>query len=335
MSRVSENELSEKVRPLFVAGCPRSGTTAFANYLNQHPEILVCRERYHGIPSNRLTRDYFTFKRILDFRPKEMKPQRPENWMKYHVETLAKKDPAKLKWIGDKYPLYVHRMRVLERNNPGARFIVLYRPLQEVAESWEARSKEPNDLWLGGKNGFEMAVERWNLALKKTREFIENSSTPRVLIVSYRDFFYQTEAIAPLIFRFLQLEFDASVTKAWKEASLEFESGRRPKKPLSEEQKCFIQEYADLAAEAWILERIEKQRREPGLYIEESREAALASLNEVEGQAWRLQQRVKTLERDFAQAKKKIRKLAAQKKNLRDSRTWRLLTKLNHIRTKI
>src|SRR5215204_2369045 len=112
----SESELSRNVRPLFVVGCPRSGTTAFADYLNQHPEILVCQERYKRIPWERVTRNLFTFERISEFRPEEMKfpPLGDlEGWVKYHTEMLARKDPANLKWIGDKIPNYVRDMALL------------------------------------------------------------------------------------------------------------------------------------------------------------------------------------------------------------------------------
>ena len=364
---LSESGLSEKVRPLFVVGCPRSGTTAFADYLNQHPEILVCRERYNKVPWARVTRDLFTYERILDFRPEETN-QQPlgglEGWMQYHAEIVAKKDPTKLMWVGDKIPNFFREMGLLSENNPGARFILLYRPIEEVAESTEARSRDPSDPWFYGKNAFAMALEAWNTSLKKVREFIESNPRPRVLIVSYRDFFYRNEAVVPLISRFLGLEFDESVTKAWREASGEFESDRRRKRELSEEQLSFIQEHADRAAEAWVVDRINRQTREPGLYVEASIEAALASLNDAEARAWRLQQRVKTLEytslptqevsaerlqqkintlehnlaqtrREARRARKETQLLKARERHLRKTKTWRLLDMLNRIRTNV
>jgi Sulfotransferase family len=351
-----ENELSENVRPLFVVGCPRSGTTAFADYLNQHPEILVCRERYSKTPWASVSRDLFAFERILDFGPEATHTPSFTSWANYHTELLAKKDPTKLKWIGDKAPNRVRQMDLLEKNNPGARFIVLYRPIEEVAESTDDRSKDPNDSWFFGKDGFEMALEAWNASMRKMRDFIEGNPIPRVLIVDYHDFFDRNEIVAPLLSRFLGLEFDEAVTKTWRKASLEFESGRRYKKPLSKEQYAFIQEHADRAAEAWVLDRIEKQPREPGLYVEETRGAALASLNEAEAKAWRLQQRVNTLEDDLAhkhqetrrlkkrtrqlkvqnrRLKKRTRQLKVQKQNPQSLKTLGLLNKLRYIRTRV
>ena len=273
-NQTPKSELSQIARPLFVCGCARSGTTALADYLNRHQEILLCQERYKtGTPPAEITPALFTFERILDFRPGET--ERPiwkngrELFVKYHTELLARKDPAKLKWIGDKGPFYVRSMDVLAGNNAGARFIVLYRPIEEIIESWEARAKDPDDHWASDR-GTEEAVKVWNLALRGTRKFIKSSPAPRVLIINYHDFFYRNGTVVPLISRFLGLEIDESVTRAWRAASLEFEGGRRRKEPLSEEQLTFVQKHADRAAEGWVLDRIERQWKEPGLYVEES-----------------------------------------------------------------
>ena len=336
----SESELVGKARPLFVCGCDRSGTTAFADYLNHHQEILLCQERYKETSLSRITPDLFAFERILEFRPEETKKppdlfdlfafegglefrpgeaekrirKKRELFVRYHMELLAKKDPAKLKWIGDKYPPYVRDMGMLAGNNPGARFIVLYRPIEEVAESWDIRAKDQADHWLRSYGG-EQAVEIWNKALRKTREFVTSSPVPRVLIVSYDDFFYRNEAVVPLISGFLGLELGETVTKAWREASLEYEGRRRRKEQLSEEQRSFIQKSADREAEEWVLKRIERQWGEPEIYAEQSTEATLASLDKIEARMWQLQQRVKELEftkYDLARERGELRK--AQRK---------------------
>src|SRR5919107_4319510 len=143
------------MRPLFVGGCgQRSGTTAFADYLNKHQQILVCRERYrHAVL--RINPSFFSFERILSH-DEEVTNRR----MEYHAKLLKEKDPAKLKWIGDKAPLYANHLKLLQKNNPGARFIVLYRPVEEVAESFEARAKDSQDEW-SSENGFEKGVRTW------------------------------------------------------------------------------------------------------------------------------------------------------------------------------
>lgn len=241
------------MRPLFVGGCgQRSGTTAFADYLNQHQQILICRERYRH-DARRINPSFFTFERILSQDEKVTNRRR-----EYHAKLLKEKDPAKLKWIGDKAPVYVKRLKPLHENNPGARFIVLYRPVEEVAESFEARAKNPQDKW-PSENGFEAGVRNWNRALRCTREFLEGDSERELLIVDYHDFFRENEACIALISGFLELEFDEKVREAWKRMSRRFVKKRRDKKPLNEEQTLVIEENKNHVAEKWILDHIERQ----------------------------------------------------------------------------
>lgn len=240
------------MKPLFVMGCPRSGTTALANYLNQHESVLVCIERYKFIPQE-ITPSLFTFERILDYREGETNISKDR-----HAKLLETKDPAELKWIGDKTPGYFKHLDMLLSNNPDARFIFLYRPVEEVAESWEERSKNIHGRWSESKN-FEAGVEHWNQALRYVREFIESDLDPNVLIVSYHSFFQGSEECISQLSRFLNIEFDRSIRNSWEKMSLGFEGRRRSKVLVNEEQQAFVRENKDHTAERWILNRIEKQ----------------------------------------------------------------------------
>lgn len=187
---------------LFVGGPPRSGTTALTEYLNQHPGVLICMERYKWVPPHEMRSDLFTFERILDYRMSSRGDRGETNTPReHHVELLKGKDPERLEWIGDKTPAYVEILNRLSENNPGASFIVTYRPLEEVAESFEARSHDPDDPWRLG--GFEDGVGRWNAAMRSTRDFVESARNLNVLILDYRDFFYDNRTVVPLLSRFL------------------------------------------------------------------------------------------------------------------------------------
>ncbi|MEJ7841871.1 MAG: sulfotransferase [Rubrobacter sp.] len=260
---------------LFIGGPPRSGTTALADYLNQHPELLVCIERYKWVPPHEVRPELFTFERILDYRSSS-RGDRPETNTprEHHVELLAGKDPQRLAWIGDKTPAYVEQLRWLSENNPGASFILTYRPLEDVAESFEARAKDPEDPWLLG--GFETGVEQWNAAMKSTRNFVKSARNLNVLILSYHDFFYNNQAVVPLLSRFLDIEIDQRTQDAWTRMSRGFEARRRTKEPLSEERRAYIRANKNEAAERWMLNRMRKQRRELELYSPE----AARTLNE-------------------------------------------------------
>jgi len=314
---------------LFVCGCDRSETMALADYLNQHPEILVCQERPKTQQQGEIALDLSTFERMLDFGPEETGDSAPNDdgnrLIRPHAGLLANRDPARLRWIGASNSDYARRMESVAGNNPGARFIVVHRPVEEIAESWEAKDADNHQ---SSNNGLGREVITWNRSLQSTRRFIRESLVPRVLLISYHDFLYRTEALVPLISRFLELEFDESVT-----ADLADEvpqSGRvRSEERLGREKRSLIQKHANRAAEAWILDRIEKQWEEPGLYTQETTKAALAtSLDEAEARTWRLQQKVKELERDRERRRRRFQELQS-------SRTWKLLNRISGIWARI
>jgi sulfotransferase family protein len=302
------------MRPLFVAGCPRSGTTALTEYLNQHEELLVCIERYkYAPPPQELTPNLFTFDRILDYREGETNTPKER-----HEKLLARKDPAKLKWIGDKRGMYFKWFEQLAENNPGARFIVIHRPVEEVAESFEARKKNPKDHWWADSRE---AVDRWNLALRRTREFVESGRGP-VLILHYHDFVYRNETCVPLLSRFLGIEFEESMLEAWRKRSKRFEAKRRPKEPLSDEQIAFIQENKDREAEKWLLNRLEEQRA--GMID--------APPAEDDGQIQQLERRLTNERQEAQQLREQNQRLALQIRDMQKSKTWRLVERLDRIK---
>jgi hypothetical protein len=158
---------------------------------------------------------------------------------------------------------------------------------------------------------------------------MRDSLVPRVLLISYHDLLYRTETIMPLISRFLELEFDwpGAEYKADKTPQPDEESRREA--TLSTKERTLIQKHANRSAEAWILNRIDKQLRKPGLYTQETSKSAFATtLNEMEAKTWRLQQRVKELERDRKSRRRQFREL-------KNSRAWKLANKLSALRAKM
>lgn len=248
---VSETECF--VSTLFIAGSPRSGTTALTDYLNRHPEILICRERYKFVPRT-VRPHFFDFDRILDYTRKETNTSR-----EYHARLLARKDLRAVRWRGDKYPHYVRHLDTLSENNPGAHFLFTYRDVGEVAESFEARAKDPDDRW-PAENGFEAGVHMWNATLRSIREFVESNLDTNVLVLDYCEFFYRCEECLPLLSDFLGLEFEGAMRETWEKMSRNFEVRRRDKKLLGEKQLSFLARNKNHEDEAWILDYINKQK---------------------------------------------------------------------------
>ncbi len=318
--------------------------------------MLVCRERYKHIQA-RVDPGLFTFDRILDYVPRREGGE-TNTPREHHVELLARKDPAKLQWIGDKHPGYVRSLGMLSENNPGARFILTYRPLEEVAESFEARSKNPDDPWLGGKDGFALGIKFWNLAMRSAREFVESGANPDVLVVGYHDFFYRNEACIPLLSQFLEIEFDDRVRRTWKAMTREFESGRRQKKFLTDEQVSLIAEAKDSESEAWMLGRIERQWETLGSGRQRSRDVDLrpefaagivretrraravdlrnkhlqAKAGVLEKRLGAERQRRERLSQRAENTSERARNLQRNLERITSSRSWRVLQRLGRIR---
>lgn len=312
------------MKPLFIAGCQRSGTTALAGYLNQHPEILVCIERYKYLPPEKITPRLFTFERILAYKKGETNIPRER-----HEELLQSKDAEKLKWIGDKKPAYYREFRTVLKNNPGTHFIVIHRPVEEVAESFQGRARNPDDHW-PEDFGFEAGVERWNQTLGYLREFMESGLEPEVLILDYHNFFGHPESCIPGLSEFLGLEFGESLRETWRKMSHSFEDRRRSKEPPTEEQREFVREHKDYEAERWMHEVIEQQRTGP---------VKLPRSTHVDRQVY--EEQIQYLERRLVQERRKSRQLRQRNKRLKsqsqtpDGQAFRILKPLVRFKGKL
>ena len=351
---------------LFVGGPPRSGTTALVDYLNRHPEILLCMERYKWVAPRDIQPQLFTFERILDYRLALRGDKEETNTPReYHKELLASKDLERLKWIGDKLPAYVETLDRLSENIPGANFILTYRPLEEVAESFEALSNAgPENPWWknlrGNKDSFKIGVDYWNAAMRSTRNFIESAKNLNVLILSYHDFFYDKQVATHLLSRFLDIEIDQELRDAWGEMSRKFETDRRSKEPLSEEQQVYIEANKDKEAEQWVLNYVRRQLRDLDLYSPEAtrvlarerrssamrvaQERAKARDLEQESKTLKernqsLKQESKTLKERNQSLKQVVRRLRERQRNLNrqlqeihSSRGWQLVNRINRLK---
>ncbi len=202
-------------RQLFIVGPGRSGTTAMMRYLNDHPRILVLKERYKFIP-HEVTPEMFTRERVLKRIPEEtnLPPEEDE-------KNLRNKNLSRLRWFGDKVPGFVRYMPTLTKNNPQSRFIVMRRPLEEVAASYAARAANPNDRWLGGKDGVGIAIRDWKRAYKNAERFAKR--LPRRVLMIDHALLLEPEALAEKLEPFLNVRFDA-VLERWEERGREWQS---------------------------------------------------------------------------------------------------------------
>jgi Sulfotransferase family len=152
--------------PLFVVGCPRSGTSLLRDLLRSHPRLSIPPES-HFIPrfyeawgDPRTARQAKALaRRILSLRmvrrwELELEPEDFSSCRSFAevVERLfgefAKVD-GKPRW-GDKTPHYVESLPLLAELFPRAKFIHIYRDGRDVARSWSGTTFGPGGLFSAG-----------------------------------------------------------------------------------------------------------------------------------------------------------------------------------------
>jgi len=143
---------SQSDAPIFIVGCPRSGTTLLRNLLRSHPHLTFPSEShfiptfYRGYGDPRDAREArrlaarmlkLRWVRSLGLRLEaesfaDCRSFREVLCRLYEAWARAENKP---RW-GDKTPLYVTEIPLLLKLFPGARIIHIYRDGRDVAQSW-------------------------------------------------------------------------------------------------------------------------------------------------------------------------------------------------------
>lgn len=231
-------------RFLFIAGCPRSGTTALGDLLNVHARVAIGKERFKNV-LNMPNLDppygpsYYTTERFFDLRETDTNVRDDKLYKR-----LADKYAACL-YVGDKVPRYYARFNILSERFPGARFLVISRKIEEVAQSWEARAKNPSDHWPEA-NGALKAVEHWNDANRKTVAWLHRLGD-RMRVVHYERLFSGNRDSLVAILDWLGLEMTEKLDAAFAKFTADWETRANRPTRLTPEQQKFIAENADFA----------------------------------------------------------------------------------------
>jgi hypothetical protein len=211
---------------LFIAGTPRSGTTAITRMLSHHTNIALCMERFKYVyKDDVLVPADFSLERILEFRPSEtnFNPNSPEHSTHYK-RVLSKWADSSV--IGDKCPTLYKKYLYLSRSFAGtARFLYLARDIEAICSSWNARALNNSDPWPRG-NDFTQAVSYWNDANRRTVAALD-AGLP-ILVVSYDGLFDGRSHLGDLtlkaILDHVSQTSDPQLTDAWRRYCVEYEA---------------------------------------------------------------------------------------------------------------
>lgn len=221
------------IRPLFIIGNKRSGTSQLVRVLNLHPQVFVAHEsdivwilhqfhrgqpyRAHPWDSDRGMR--YTLKTCGNLLQRDQSPR--ENFNAVLQQLMEKGSPwlppqrkPDLRWIGDKKP-FQHTdpdlLVFIHQNFPDAHFLHIVRhPFAVVTSSSRFNETPDGDFWLG--LSLEEKVERWAFHEQEVLK-LRQALPERVHSLRYEDLCRQTEKELAGVFRFLQLTPDAGVLK--------------------------------------------------------------------------------------------------------------------------
>lgn len=175
-------------RLLFVAGPPRSGTTAVAEMLNADDRFAVGIERFKLVRDD-LAPAHFTAERF--FSP-TVEETRPHLLLPDLYEQLRRRweRRGQLDYVGDKYPLYALMLAELAERFPGCRVVYVFRDPIDVARSAEVFAAARPDADPPRPSVAE-SVRLWNDCGRAVRRFVESADASRlaveVHVVGYRE----------------------------------------------------------------------------------------------------------------------------------------------------
>lgn len=233
---------------LFIAGCPRSGTTALAKLLNADNRILVGIERYIRIQKS-ITPEHFLKDRFLHPVKEETAHfEREDLFNAFRV----KWDQNTLQYIGDKVPSYYRHLPYLVETFPCCKILFLLRNLIKVASSYNVRAYDWKN-W-PESHDYQRATSDWNESLQCLKTFVDSGYADQIHVVNYEPFFSGSQTHLQAVYEFLALDQTPTdrqafnlMTKRWDEISSKSLN-------LNDTMKAYIDEHKDKALEKWVSE---------------------------------------------------------------------------------
>jgi len=261
--------------PIFLVGCPRSGTTLLQSLLGAHSAIATFSETkffFYGVPL------YEPGRRTFGMISEQLNPwlsefftehlNRPELlqslpriplfklYLKTMIDILEKltKEQGKSVWL-EKTPEHLFHIEVIEKTIVGVRFIHIIRNGADVVASlYEATNKYPKP-WNGALN-IDSCIERWLDAIPLS---VRHLQKPNHTLVRYEDLVEEPRSTLVQLCEFLGIEFDDSMLDNFgsvaKQVCME-EAGRTVKREIKSTNSQKFYKIFDESQRQYILNRL-------------------------------------------------------------------------------
>jgi glycosyltransferase involved in cell wall biosynthesis len=245
-------------RYLFIAGCPRSGTSALTFLLNEHPQLAIGFERYKRV---RAQLDPFHFKAEQFFSPVTAETDIRGELLYERLRTRW--ESGSVKAIGDKVPLYTRVLPQLLDRFPGARVLVLVRDPLEVARSFRRRAADPHDWW-PIENDHTLAVRMCNEALESVQALDATHGAGSVALLPYDALFCGDERWLEMMVEFVGVPLTARLRAEYERLAKRWQAQPDEALPPEEALKDYVERHRDEQLEQWATARMERQLERAG-----------------------------------------------------------------------
>jgi hypothetical protein len=174
---------------LFVAGAPRSGTTAMVDLLNCHGNIIMLQERYSNlvIRTPKLQPAHFAEERLFTFEAGDSFYDAVSSASGH--DRLRPRYAAAV-YVGDKVPRLYERMDWIAQNFAHSTLVFMSRNVFDVAASYNRRARDDDDTLWPAAQDFRVAVQDWNLSHRLTAKAIQGCRNIDVIGVDYERIFF-------------------------------------------------------------------------------------------------------------------------------------------------
>lgn len=191
----------ETQRPIFIIGCPRSGTTLLRLILDSHPNISCGPETKFLEDLETIVGKHWVRIERYGFEKSYWHQKMAEFFNSFQMEYTAKR--GKQRWA-EKSPNYTRKLGFINALFPNSQFIHIIRDGRDVVASHR-------DRW-GYKAGIQ-ATKTWGNDLKSAVKFGKKLPGNRYYELRYEELVKNTEKTLLPLFEFLQEPWDTNVLK--------------------------------------------------------------------------------------------------------------------------
>ncbi|MGO9344625.1 MAG: sulfotransferase family protein [Acidimicrobiales bacterium] len=195
-------------RPIFVVGCPRSGTTLVRTILNTHPNLSSGPETHFLASLAEIERSGWHQLWLYGFTQEEWHSQVRDLFTRVHTQ-LAERE-GKPRWV-DKTPGYALILDYIDQLYPDCQVIHVIRNPRDVIDSWRRR-------WGFKRAGH--AVGTWSQHVRAARAFGDRHSADRYKEIRYEELVSTPKEVLVELLSWLHEPWDDDVLDLTRPTSL-------------------------------------------------------------------------------------------------------------------